>query len=196
MKSKILFLLTILFVSSSAAVAQNTNQNQAPYPIDNISQEITKISKSLETFNKNIKAFMERFALTNGNQLSERHQKLLLGFEILNKSEQRLEILQKFQIELVEKESALKTRLAQLETEIRPESIDRSVTFVGTTQTDELRENRRQYLISERNNLQSLIAQIRNNLSETSSELRRAESFVQNLRRKILPQIEMEMSDL
>ena len=192
MKSKILFLLTILFVSASTAAAQN----QPSYQMDNISQEITKISKSLETFNKNMKEFMERFALTNGNQLSEKHQKLLLGFEILNKAEQRLEILQKFQIELVEKESAIKSRLAQIEMEIRPESVDRSVTFAGTTKTEELRENRRQFLGSERNNLQSLISQIRSSLNETSAELRRAENLVQNLRKKILPQIEMEIADL
>jgi uncharacterized protein YoxC len=192
MKSKILFLLTILFVSASTAAAQN----QPSYQMDNISQEITKISKSLETFNKNMKEFMERFALTNGNQLSEKHQKLLLGFEILNKAEQRLEILQKFQIELVEKESAIKSRLAQIEMEIRPESVDRSVTFAGTTKTEELRENRRQFLGSERINLQNLISQIRNSLNETSAELRRAENLVQNLRKKILPQIEMEIADL
>ena len=192
MKSKILFFLTILFVSASTAAAQN----QPSYQMDNISQEITKISKSLETFNKNMKEFMERFALTNGNQLSEKHQKLLLGFEILNKAEQRLEILQKFQIELAEKESAIKSRLAQIEMEIRPESVDRSVTFAGTTKTEELRENRRQFLGSERINLQNLISQIRSSLSETSAELRRAENLVQNLRKKILPQIEMEIADL
>ena len=143
-----------------------------------------------------MKAFMERFALTNGNQLTERQQKLLLGFEILNKAEQRLEILQKFQIELVEKESAIKTRLAQIEMEIKPEIIDRSVAFVGTTQTEEMRENRRQYLGTERNNLQNLISQIRRSLSETSNELRQTENLVQTLRKKILPQIEMEISDL
>ena len=192
MKSKILLLLTILFVSASTVAAQN----QPPYQMDNISQEITKISKSLETFNKNMKEFMERFALTNGNQLSEKHQKLLLGFEILNKAEQRLEILQKFQIELVEKESAIKSRLAQIEMDIKPEGIDRSVTFAGTTKTEELRENRRQFLGSERNNLQNLISQIRSSLSETTAELRRTENLVQNLRKKILPQIEMEIADL
>lgn len=197
MKPKILFFLTMLFVNASTAIAQNPNQNQPPpYSIDNISQEITKISKSLETFNKNMKAFMERFALSNGNQLTEKQQKLLLGFEILNKAEQRLEILQKFQIELVEKEAAIKTRLAQIEVEIKPESIDRGVAFIGTTQTEELRENRRQVLGAEKNSLQNLISQIRSNLNETNSELRRTENFVQNLRKKILPQIEMEISDL
>lgn len=190
MKSKILLLLVILLVGATGASAQNPNS------VDNISQEITKISKSLETFNKNMKAFMERFALGSGNQLTERQQKLLLGFEILNKAEQRLEILQKFQIELTEKEGTVRTRLAQVELEMRPESIDRSVAFVGTTQAEEWRENRRQALGTERSSLQNLIAQIRRSLSETTSELRQTEMFVQNLRKRILPQIEMEISDL
>jgi len=189
MKSKILLFAAILFVGAAAANAQ-------PNSVENISQEITKISKSLETFNKNMKAFMERFALSSGNQLTERQQKLLLGFEILNKAEQRLEILQKFQIELTEKEGSVRTRLAQVELEMRPESIDRSVAFVGTTQAEEWRENRRQALGTEKSSLQNLIAQIRRSLSETTSELRQTEIFVQNLRKKILPQIEMEISDL
>lgn len=190
MKSKILLFLAILFVSAGATNAQSPNS------LDNISEEITKISKSIETFNKNMKAFMERFALSSGNQLTDRQKKLLLGFEILNKAEQRLEILQKFQIELTEKEGTVRTRLAQVELEMRPESIDRSVAFVGTTQAEEWRENRRQALGTEKSSLQSLIAQIRRSLAETSSELRQSEMFVQNLRKRILPQIEMEISDL
>lgn len=190
MKSKIFLFLAILFACTSLANAQSPNT------IDNISQEITKISKSLDTFNKNMKDFMERFALRNGNQLTERQQKLLLGFEILNKAEQRLEILQKFQIELTEKEGSVRTRLAQVELEMRPESIDRSVAFVGTTQAEEWRENRRQALGTEKSSLTNLLSQIRSNLNETTSELRQTQMFVQNLRKRILPQIEMEISDL
>jgi hypothetical protein len=50
-----------------------------------------------------------------GMQLTERQQKLLLGFEVLNRAEQRVEILQKFQIELTQKEGEVKTRLGQVQ---------------------------------------------------------------------------------
>jgi len=59
-----------------------------------------------------------------------------------------------------------------------------------------MREGRRQTLDSERRSLQNLLAQIRRNLLQTNEELRQAEIFVNNLRKKVLPQIEAEISDL
>lgn len=196
----------VLILSASGAFAQITPPekvaevpNQFPpaaNPMENISSEITKISKSLQTFNKRIKDLLDQFALNKGSQLNEKQQKLLLGFEILNRAEQRLEILQKFQIELAEKESSVRTRLAQIEQDSRPDSVERSVAFVGTTKTEEIREGRRRNLDAERGSLTSLLSQIRGNLSQTSNELRQAEALVQSLRKKILPQIETEISNL
>jgi hypothetical protein len=205
MKLRILFIYTIVFLSGISANAQvNSTENssrtnetvQQANPIDNISQEITKISKSFQTFNKRMKELMDALALSQDSKLSEKQQKLLLGFEILNRAEQRLQILQKFQIELVEKETPIRTRLGQIEIELKPESIDRSVSLIGTTKTDELRDHRRRTLTAERDSLQNVLTQIRINLSETSTELKQAEIFVDNLRRKILPQIALEISDL
>jgi hypothetical protein len=68
--------------------------------------------------------------------------------------------------------------------------------MIGTTRAEEMRENRRQTLDSERKSLQSLLVQIRRNLLQTNEELRLAENFVTILRKKILPQIEREISDL
>ena len=129
-------------------------------------------------------------------QLTERQQKLLLGFEVLNRAEQRVEILQKFQIELTQKEGEVKTRIGQVEEASFPDSIERSIAVIGTTRGEEMREGRRQILDSERKSLQNLLAQIRRNLLQTNEELRQAEILVNTLRRKILPQIESEISDL
>lgn len=203
----ILFLLSAVLILSAHGVAfaqtappekAVANENLPPLanPIDNISLEISKISKSLQTFNKRMKEFLDQSALNRGSQLNERQQKLLLGFEILNRAEQRLAVLQKFQIDLAEKESSVRTRLAQVEQDSRPDSVDRSVAFVGTTKTEEMREGKRQNLNAERSNLSNLLLQIRGNLSQTSNELRQAEALVQSLRKKILPQIEMEIPDL
>nr|MBA2621890.1 hypothetical protein [Acidobacteriota bacterium] len=79
---------------------------------------------------------------------------------------------------------------------VTPETIDRSIAFVGTTKTDELRENRRRTAESERAALQNLLLQIRRTLSQTNDELRQAETLVQTMRKKILPQIELEISNL
>ncbi len=197
----IIFALFVLLVSVLETFAQtNPTDNRqnfpSPDPLQNISQEITKISKSVQNFNTNIKELLEKFMVGKGMQLTLRQQKLLLGYEVLNRAEQRLEILQKFQIELTQKDGEVKTRLSQVEEQLIPGSIDRSVAMIGSTDGNEMRENRRRTLETERRSLQNLAAQISRNLQQTNEEMRQAENFVQTLRKKILPQIELEISDL
>lgn len=201
MKTKLFMFSVIALVFSTSVFAQNNQSipaNQQPIQpqisIENISAELTNVSKSLQTFNKNFKAFLEK--LPQGLTFSEKQQNLLLAFEILNRAEQRLAILQKFQIDLTEKQADLKSRLAQVEINITPEAIDRSVAFLGTTKTEEIRENRRATLNSERNNLRQTLLQINQNMSENAGEVRDAVDFVRRLRLKILPQIEREVSNL
>jgi len=198
---QIIFVLFMLLTNVTATSAQvnpdEIKQNLlSPEPIQNISQEITKISKSVQSLNAGIKELLEKFMVGKGMQLSERQQKLLLGFEVLNRAEQRLEILQKFQIELTQKEGEVRTRTAQVQEELIPGGIDRSVAMIGTTNGNEMRENRRRTFETEKRNLQNLSEQISRNLQQTNDELRQAENFVQRLRKKILPQIEVEISDL
>ena len=199
MKTTILVLILTLAGVANSFAQTNPPTNYYPPsgdPLQNISQEITKISKSVQAYNKSIQELLEKFMVGKGMQLNERQQKLLLGFEVLNRAEQRLEILQKFQIELTQKEGELKTRLGQVEEAMQPDNIDRSIAFIGTTRGEEMRGSRRQTLETERKSLQSVIGQIQRNLSQTGDELRQAEIFVVNLRRKILPQLEAELSGL
>lgn len=198
MKANTFLLFVFVIIFSIQNFAQN-NQSVAPpdqsvqttNPVENISAELTKVSKSLQTFNKNFNAFLER--LPQGLKFSEKQQNLLLAFEILNRAEQRLEILQKFQIDLTERQAAVKTRLAQVERDVTPEGIDRNIAFLGTTKTEEIRESRRRTLEAERNSLRQLLSEINQNLFDTSDELRQASSFVKRLRDKVLPQIEKEI---
>lgn len=194
---------TKLFMSSAFTLALSISifaQNNQPVPtiqpqisLESISVELTNVSKSLQTFNKNFKVFLDK--LPQSVSFSEKQQNLLLAFEILNRAEQRLAVLQKFQIDLTEKQADLKSRLAQVEINITPEGIDRSVAFLGTTKTEEIRENRRSTLNSERNSLRQTLLQINQNMSENVEQVREAADFVRRLRLKILPQIEREVSN-
>lgn len=186
-------LLCALFFINASIVSAQTNKIDS---IENISIEITRISQFVQAQNKLFKEFLEKFGKTGGINLTEKQRKILLGFEILNRAEQRLATLQKFQIELVEKQVSAKTRLIEIEREMRPESIDRSVALIGTTRTEEIRDNRRQALTAERGSLQSVLTQIQNTLSQTNDELIEAQRLVYRLRRSLFPQIEQELSDL
>ena len=65
-------------------------------PVPNIAQEMAKISRAVQNLNGAIKELPKKFAVGKGMQLTERQRKLLLDFEVLNRAERHLEILQKF----------------------------------------------------------------------------------------------------
>lgn len=195
MKLGIPVLFVIFVFGALGTIAQNPIYTQSQDPMANISAELTNISRSVQTLNERLKAFVDKFEKVGGLTLTEKQQKLVLGLEVLVRAEQRVSTFQKFQIELVEKQNEARSKLAQVEVDLRPRSIDRSVAFEGTTETEELRDSKRQKLQAERSSLQQLLSQIQGNLSETNDNLREAQALANRLRRTFLPQIERELAE-
>jgi len=107
--------------------------------------------------------------------------------------EARVQALQKSQIDLTQKLNAVRSKLAQIEIDLRPRNINNSTTYAATTETEELRENARQKFERERASLSQLENQINSNLAETGAVLRDAQATAERLRRTFLPQIEREL---
>ena len=162
-------------------------------PMYNISVEMTNISRSVQTMNERMKAFVDKFDKIGGTTFSEKQEKLVLGLQFLVGAEQRLANLQRAQIEFVEKQGITRSRLAQVERDLFPQSIDRSVALEGTTRTEEMRDSKRGALQAERTSLRALMTQIDSNISDTEIALREAQLMVQRLRKTFLPQIEREI---
>jgi len=68
------------------------------------------------------------------------------------------------------KQVELQTRLQQIDEDLKPENIEHSVTLVGTTRPEEVRDERRRQLENERKSVQSQLDQ----LTESRSRLERA----------------------
>jgi hypothetical protein len=181
------------------AAAQNDRNIYSPPPqgaldpMANISIEISNISRSVQQLSDRLKSFVDKFEKVGGVTLSEKQQKLVMGLEILVRSEQRVATLQKLHTDLIEKHVQVKSRLTQIDLELRPQSIERSTQLEGSTQTVEIRENRRDRLIAEQRSLTTLITQIERNISDAEYGLREAQAHVTRLRRSLLPQIEREI---
>jgi septal ring factor EnvC (AmiA/AmiB activator) len=203
MKNISLLFFSIIFLSSIQVFAQSSQPNvltqqisQIQNPIENISAEISRISKSVEALNLRLKNFSDTFSSNQGLRLTDRQQKLLAAFEFLNRAEQRLATLQKLKIDLSEKQTSTNVRIATVENNLRQENIDRSIAVTGSTNAEEIRVNRRQLLFKQKSELSELLYEIRNNMSDTDAEIRQTVNFLKNIRQRLFPEIEKEISDL
>lgn len=187
-------LILAFICSASAQVPGYAAQQQAALdPMANISMELTNISRSVQTLSERMKQFVDKFEKVGGLTLTEKQQRFVMGLEILIRSEQRVATLQKAHMDLIEKQIQVKSRLTQIELDLRPQSIERTTQLQGSTDTVEIRENRRDKLLAEQRSLNQLMQQIDRNVSEAEASLREAQSHVARLRRSLLPQIEKEI---
>ena len=203
MKNIPLLFFSIAFIFSIQVFAQGNQPNvstqqtlQTQNPIENISVEISRIAKSVEALNLRLKNFSDTFSSNQGLRLTDKQQKLLAAFEFLNRAEQRLATLQKLKIDLSEKQTSTNTKIATVENNLRQENIDRSIAITGSTNAEEIRSNRRQLLYKQKSELNELLNEIRNTMSDTDAEIRQTVVFLKNIRQRLFPEIEKEISDL
>jgi hypothetical protein len=201
MKLKIISLITFIFLLTTFSEAQ-TNSPVIPRAdpptqesIEQLTKEVRGISKSLTTFNERLNTFLESLNKYKGIQLSERQQKLLFGYEILNQTEQLAATLRKSLLETGEKEATIRRRVAQIDAELRPENIERGVQFKGTTQTEENRESRRKILLDERGSLQNVLSEVIQSRTQLTENLKQTELFADSFRRSLFSQIRNEMNN-
>src|SRR4030095_3546073 len=195
-----LLIFILAFVFSAAAQIERpayVQPQQIPQdPMSNISMELTNISPFVRRLSERLKLFVDKFEKVGGLTLSEKQQRFIMGLELLVRSEQRVATLQKANTDLIEKQIQVKSRLTQIELDLRPQSIEQSTIFEGgSSQAPEFRENRRNKLLAEQRSLVTLIQSIERNIAETESGLREAQSHVARLRRSLLPQIEKEIGE-
>jgi hypothetical protein len=146
------------------------------------------IDDKLDKANSRIKELTARIkSLEKGrtNDYDEKQKRLLLNLDILTRAEQRSESLRKQLFDMVEKESALKAKLDQIENDIRPEVIERQVAFAGTLRPEELREMKRKNLDIERKNIQSILVQLQLTRANIETSVQRADAMVEKLRYKL-----------
>ena len=178
-------------------VVSTSAQNTGPDPMMvSLSIEIGKISRSVSLMSEKVSAYvdkMDKAPTAGGSSVTERQQKIAAGLQLLANAEQLLIVRQRFQIELVEKLGTTRTRLAQVERDVMPGNIDRSVQYEGTTKTEELRETRRTALNAERSSLQTVVTQLTSTLADTNESVREAQSLVNRLRRQYIPELEREI---
>jgi len=202
MKSSSRFVLLICLVCwlSVTSVAQRAaSQEQSPASADPIANEIGLLRKSLQTLNARLQTISDGLLAPDTKsetESKERLKRISTNFDLLTRAEERAEILRKQLIELIEKETQFKMRLAQLEEEMRPENIERTLSTYGTTRTVEIRETRRKVLENEKRGVESLLQITSQSRLRLEEDVRQADQLVSKLRQRLFPLIDREIEKI
>lgn len=177
----------------SATLPTNLNS------LEGVASEIDLLRKSVQTLNARLREISEKLSATDPKQGSAANDKQNLiapNLELLARAEDRAGILRKQLIEVIEKETSYKSRLAQIDEDMRPENIERTLSGVGTTRTAEIRDVRRRSLEIEKRGLEGLLNLASQNRLRLEEDVRQADSLVSRLRQRLLPLIDREIDKI
>jgi len=106
--------------------------------------------------------------------------------EQLEKEEQRGEALQQHLFEISEKEGPLATRMDQINQQLSPEVIDRTMAGVGSLHPEQAREEVKKRLTNEKNRVQSQLDLLKQDQRRTQASLATNDVAIQRLKQKLL----------
>lgn len=187
--------------TNSTPQAQEQLPNLPPNAtsLDIVANEIGLLRKSLQTLNTRLREISERVFTPDSNQrgsANDRQNSITANLDLLTRAEQRAEIMRKQLIELIEKETSFKSRLVQIDEDMRPESIERFISLNGSTRTAELRDVRRRILENERRGVENLVNQTSQSRVRLEDDVKQADSMVFRLRQRLLPLIDKEIEKI
>ncbi len=165
-----------------------------------MANEIALLRKSLQTLNARLREITEKVfspeAVKAEGGPAGKQSPLAQNLDILSKAEQRAETMRRQLLEMTEKETVYRTRIMQLDDDMRSDSIDRSLSGIGTTRTPELRELRRRQLDNERRGVEILLGAATSSRVRLEDDLKHADLLVARIRQRLLPIIEREIDKL
>jgi hypothetical protein len=160
---------------------KNTTQTE---PTDTTKQQLSALKARVRTLESN-----------KDNEYDLKQKRLALNLEILNRAEQRAESLRKERFDMIEKEGVIKTKIEQLDNDLRPEMIERTVAMTGSLRPEELRDARKKSLEAERSSQESLLTEVQSTHARLDDSVRKADDLVDRLRAKLDKDIDAALVD-
>ena len=115
----------------------------------------------------------------------ESQQRTLVDLERLSRAEQRAETMRAQLRDVQEKEANLEARREQVDFDLRPENIERSVATYGSTHPEEARDARRHGLESEKTRVQAQLDLMTTSRQRFESAIASADLEVEKVRKRI-----------
>lgn len=124
-------------------------------------------------------------ALTQRIARMEANQRALADLEKLTRAEARADTLRAQLIVAQDRESALQSRLNEIDFELQPENIENLTALNGSTRPEVMREQRRRYLEAERAKAVTQLAQATTSRTRLEGAVASADVLVDKLRRAV-----------
>lgn len=163
-----------------------------PAPVSSDPSANTSSEATIEELRERL---LQLEAKSNKKDPDAKQRQLALNLDILTKSEQRSDSLRKQLFEMIEKENTIRGRMDQIDNDMRPETLDRTLALTGSLRPEELREQRRRSLTLEKTNLQVLLTEVQKNRTNLELNLQRSDALVERLRVKIEKEIDTALSE-
>lgn len=123
--------------------------------------------------------------LTDKISQMEQQQRTLVDLERLSRAEARAEGFRKQLIEVQEKEANLQAQMDRIDSDLRPENIERSVATYGSTRPEDVRADRKRQLENERARIQSQLALLTSSRVRLEAAVATADAEVDTLRARL-----------
>jgi len=192
--------LLLVCVTSFAQTRERQEESAASVATtEAVAKEIAMLRQSVQSLDATIGDIAAKLlpVFTKGKDgANESQNRISSSFTLLTQAEQRAEMLRKQLFELIEKETLYRTRITQLEEDMRPENVERAMNPYGTTRTAELRDNRRRVLDTERKGFESLLSLVSQSRLRLDEELKQADLLVTKIRLRLNPLIEKEIEKI
>jgi len=167
-------------MSGPAVIAQETARDQPPpsrtSPKDDDIETLRKLVRQLSAEVSRLRAEVAKL---------EKYQQIDYLRAQLMKEEQRSESLQKEMSDIAAKETTLQKRLDEIEPQLRPDRIERSLAGVGSTRPEENRDAVRTQLSNEKRRIQVQLDQFNLNRQRLQSSISTAEASIAVLRQRL-----------
>jgi hypothetical protein len=189
----LLSFLAFLSVPSFAQTPQNATG------ADPLTGEVAALRQSLQTLNKRLQAISDELLVPEKkteDKSVDTVKKVITNLDLLTHAEERAEVLRKQLIELIEKETAYKSRMTQFDEDLRPENIDRTMAGIGGTRTAEMRDTRRRVLENDKRGVENLLNVTTQSRIRLEEDVRQADFLVSKLRQRLFPLIDREIDKL
>jgi hypothetical protein len=188
-------------IATTVAVGQTSRSPATDATSEAVAKQIDMLRQSVQSLDATLGDIADKLipVFTRAKEAaaaSETQQGISRSFTLLTQAEQRAEMLRRQHLELLEKETLYRTKIAQIDEDVRPENVERALNPYGTTRTAELRDTRRRVLETERRGFLSLLALTAENRTRLEDEVRQADALVQKLRQRLNPLIEKEIEKL